>query len=49
MLVDPMGVVRLDLGPAEGIGIGDVDTEQTARVRAMLPCLANRRQDVLAR
>jgi deaminated glutathione amidase len=49
MLVDPMGVVRLDLGPAEGLGIGDVDTEQTARVRAMLPCLANRRQDVLTR
>jgi predicted amidohydrolase len=49
MLVDPMGVVRLDLGPAEGLGIGDVDTEQTARVRVMLPCLANRRQDVLTR
>jgi len=49
MLVDPMGVVRLDLGPAEGLGIGDVDLEETARVRAALPCLANRRQDVLAR
>jgi len=49
MLVDPMGVVRLDLGPAEGLGIGDVDLEQTARVRAALPCLANRREDVLAR
>jgi predicted amidohydrolase len=49
MLVDPMGVVRLDLGPAEGLGIGDVDLDQTARVRAALPCLANRREDVLAR
>ncbi|HTA08993.1 MAG TPA: carbon-nitrogen hydrolase family protein [Streptosporangiaceae bacterium] len=49
MLVDPMGVVRLDLGPAEGLGIGDVDLEETARVRAALPCLANRRQDVLSR
>ncbi len=48
MLVDPMGVVRLDLGPAAGLGIGDVDTEQTASVRAVLPCLANRREDVLA-
>jgi deaminated glutathione amidase len=48
MLVDPMGVVRLDLGPAEALGVGDVDTEQTARVRAVLPCLANRRGDVLA-
>jgi len=47
LLVDPMGVVRLDLGPAEGIGVGDVDTEYTARVRAALPCLANRHEDVL--
>jgi deaminated glutathione amidase len=46
LLVDPMGVVRLDLGPAEGIGIGDVDTEQTARVRATLPSLAGRRTDI---
>jgi predicted amidohydrolase len=48
MLIDPMGVVRLDLGPAEGVGVGDVDVEQTASVRAVLPCLANRRTDVLA-
>ena len=48
MLVDPMGVVRLDLGPAEGVTTGDIDTQQTARVRAVLPCLVNRRADVLA-
>jgi deaminated glutathione amidase len=47
MLIDPMGVVRLDLGPAEGLGVGDVDVEQTARVRGVLPCLANRRADLL--
>ena len=47
LLVDPMGVVRLDLGPAEGLGVGDVDTAQTAAVRAALPSLANRRTDVL--
>jgi predicted amidohydrolase len=47
MLVDPMGVVKLDLGPAEGLGLGDVEIEQTARVRSVLPCLANRRADVL--
>jgi predicted amidohydrolase len=46
LLVDPMGVVRLDLGPAEGLGVGDVDTEQTARVRAVLPSLAGRRTDI---
>ncbi len=48
MLVDPMGVVRLDLGPAAGLGVGAVDTEVTASVRAALPCLANRREDILA-
>jgi len=48
MVVDPMGVVKLDLGPAEGLGAGDVDTEQTARVRTVLPSLANRRTDVFA-
>ena len=48
LLVDPMGVVRLDLGPAAGLGVGDVDTAETASVRAVLPCLANRRNDVFA-
>jgi predicted amidohydrolase len=48
MLVDPMGVVRLDLGAAAGVAAGDVDTEATAAVRIVLPCLANRREDVLA-
>ncbi len=46
MLVDPMGVVRLDLGPAAGVGAGDVDTSLTGSVRAVLPCLANRRADI---
>jgi predicted amidohydrolase len=48
MLIDPMGVVKLDLGPFEGLGVGDVNTDETARVRAALPCLANRRADILA-
>src|SRR3984893_3847211 len=48
MLVDPMGVVRLDLGPAAGLGVGDVDVDQTASVRAVLPCLANRRGELRA-
>jgi deaminated glutathione amidase len=49
LLVDPMGAVRVDLGPAEGIGVGDVDVEYTERVRATLPSLANRRTDVFGR
>ena len=48
LLVDPMGVVCLDLGPAAGLGVGDVDTSRTASVRAELPSLANRRTDFLA-
>jgi predicted amidohydrolase len=47
MLVDPMGVVRIDLGPAAGLGVGEVDTAVTASVRAALPCLVNRREDIL--
>jgi deaminated glutathione amidase len=49
LLVDPMGAVRIDLGPAEGIGVGDVDSEYTERVRATLPCLSNLRAHVFAR
>lgn len=47
MLVDPMGVPRLDLGPSEAVATGDVDTALTATVRVALPCLANRREDIL--
>src|SRR5579875_1886551 len=46
MLVDPMGTVRLDLGPAPAVCAGLVDPEETARVRSVLPCLGNRREDV---
>jgi predicted amidohydrolase len=46
LLVDPMGVTRLDLGPYPGLAVAEVDTALTARVRAELPCLANRRRDV---
>jgi predicted amidohydrolase len=46
LLVDPMGVVRLDLGPTGGLGVGEVDVEQTAQVRAVLPSLAGRRSEI---
>jgi deaminated glutathione amidase len=48
MLVDPMGTVRLDLGSAEGVTVGEVDLAMTAQVRSVLPCLTNRRDDVFA-
>jgi deaminated glutathione amidase len=49
MLVDPMGTVRLDLGPRRGIAVGEVDMDVTAEVRAALPSLEHRRDDVFAR
>jgi deaminated glutathione amidase len=48
MLIDPMGVVRLDLGPAPAVAAGAIDTDYTATVRAALPGLANRRDDLFA-
>ncbi|HKB29839.1 MAG TPA: carbon-nitrogen hydrolase family protein [Streptosporangiaceae bacterium] len=47
MLVDPMGTVRIDLGSRPGIAVGDIDLELTQQVRAVLPCLAHRRPDLL--
>ena len=49
MLIDPMGTVRLDLGPRRGLAVGDVDTGVTAEVRAALPSLEHRREDVFGR
>jgi len=46
MLVDPMGTVRADLGPFAGVGVADLDEALTGRVRAALPCLEHRRDDV---
>jgi predicted amidohydrolase len=49
MLIDPMGAVRLDLGYRPGIAVGEVDTELTAEVRTILPCLEHRRDDLFGR
>jgi deaminated glutathione amidase len=46
MLVDPLGVVRLDLGPMPGVAVGEVDAGLIQTVRATVPSLANRRDDV---
>jgi deaminated glutathione amidase len=46
MLVDPLGVVRLDLGPAAGIATAEVDLGLVETVRASVPSLANHRADV---
>jgi deaminated glutathione amidase len=49
MLVDPLGVVRLDLGPSAGVAVGEVDVSLIETVRASLPCLDNRREDVFGK
>jgi len=49
MLVDPMGTARLDLGSRAGVGVGDIDPELTMQVRADLPSLRHRRDDVFGR
>jgi predicted amidohydrolase len=48
MLIDPLGVVRLDLGPAPAVVVIHADMSVVSAVRATLPSLANRREDVFA-
>jgi deaminated glutathione amidase len=46
MLIDPLGVVRCDMGPSPGVVVVDADLALVDSVRATLPSLANRRDDV---
>ena len=46
MLIDPLGVVRADLGPSAGVTVVNADMSLVETVRATLPSLANRRDDV---
>lgn len=47
LLVDPMGVVRADLGPFPAVRVEEVDLAVTARVREILPSLSHRRPDAV--
>ena len=49
MLVDPLGVVRIDLGPAPGVAVAEIDAGLIGTVRAAVPSLANRREDVFGK
>jgi predicted amidohydrolase len=49
MLVDPLGVVRVDLGPAPGVAVAEVDEGLIGTVRAAVPSLENRREDVFGK
>jgi predicted amidohydrolase len=46
MLVDPMGTVRADLGPWPHVIVAELDRNMIAQVRAVLPCLEHRRDDL---
>jgi deaminated glutathione amidase len=46
MLIDPMGVVRTDLGPSSAVVVAKADLALVDSVRSTLPSLANRRDDV---
>ena len=46
MLIDPLGVVRADLGPSPEVMVINADMSLVETVRRTLPSLANRRQDV---
>ncbi len=46
MLVDPIGVVRTDLGPAGAVQVVEIDPAETERVRTTLPSLEHRRPDI---
>jgi len=49
MLVDPLGVVRADLGPGPGVAVAEVDVDMIRTVRDRLPSLDNRRDDVFGK
>jgi len=49
MLVDPLGVVRADLGPAPAVAVAEVDPGLIGTVRATVPSLDNRREDIFGK
>jgi deaminated glutathione amidase len=46
LLVDPMGVVRADLGPFPDLRTGEIDLDVTTHVRRILPSLEHHRTDL---
>ena len=49
MVVDPFGKIILDMGEREGLEIADLDTKLVKNVRAKLPLLNNRRDDIYSK
>ena len=46
LVVDPFGVVLVDMGQREGVEVADIDGARVKKVRELLPLLKNRRTDV---
>ena len=46
MVVDPFGIVMLDMGNREGMEVVEIDKSRVQKVRELLPLLKNRRTDV---
>jgi len=46
MVVDPFGVLLLDMGQREGMEMVDIDKARIQQVRRSLPLLRNRRTDI---
>lgn len=46
LVVDPFGVVLVDMGKREGVEVVDIDRSRVQKVRESLPLLKNRRTDV---
>jgi deaminated glutathione amidase len=49
LLIDPLGVVRADLGPSACVTVAEAELSLVDSVRETLPSLANRREDVFGR
>ena len=48
LVVDPWGEVVLDMGTAPGLAFATIDAQRIAEVRARIPCLANRRCNIIS-
>jgi predicted amidohydrolase len=46
LLIDPMGVVRCDMGPTAGVTVVEADLSAVDSVRTALPSLGHRREDI---
>jgi predicted amidohydrolase len=46
MVVDPFGVVLVDMGQREGIEVVEIDRSRVKKIRRSLPLLKNRRTDI---